>query len=57
MSSTRDRIVETSAELFRKQVAAGLNGNPREALKARVFLRGLFESGKIVMSPGEDGSL
>jgi site-specific DNA recombinase len=45
-----------AAELYRRQIAQGLEGNPREALKARVFLREAFE-GRIGMEPGEDGSL
>ena len=50
-------MVPRAAELYRQQVQDGLDGNPREALKAKVFLRGLFVDGKIVMSPGADGSL
>lgn len=46
-----------AAELIRHQVAAGLDGNPREAMKARAFLRGLFVDGKVTLIPGEDGSL
>jgi hypothetical protein len=46
-----------AAAEFRKQIALGLDGNPREALKAKSFLRGLLEGGKIMISPGEDGSL
>lgn len=45
-----------AAELYRRQIAQGLEGNPREALKARVFLREAF-NGRIGMEPGADGSL
>jgi hypothetical protein len=50
-------MIPRAAEHIRQQVRAGLDGDPREALKAKVFLRGLFEDGKILMSPGKDGSL
>jgi site-specific DNA recombinase len=49
--------IPRAAALYRAQVSAGLDGNPREALKAQVFLRGLFAEGKVVLSPGADGSL
>jgi hypothetical protein len=42
-------MVPRAAELYRQQVRLGLDGNPRKALKARVFLRGLFEDGKVIM--------
>lgn len=45
-----------AAELYRRQVADGLGGNARAALKARVFLRDLF-GGSIRLAPGTDGSL
>jgi hypothetical protein len=35
-------ILPKAAELFRHQVVQGLNGNPQEAGKARVTLRGWF---------------
>jgi hypothetical protein len=38
------------------QLAEGLDGDPREALKARVFLRDWF-SGKIRLEPLADGGL
>jgi hypothetical protein len=50
-------MIPRAAELYREQVMQGLNGDPRAALKARMFLRDLFKDGKIIMSPGEDGSL
>jgi DNA invertase Pin-like site-specific DNA recombinase len=50
-------LVPKAAEIVRRQVREGLDGDPREALKARVFLRGLFVDGKVVLSPGADGSL
>jgi hypothetical protein len=49
-------ILPRAAELYRRQVAQGLDGNPREALKARVFLREWF-SGKIRLEPLPDGGL
>ena len=45
-----------AAELYRRQIALGLDGNPREALKARVFLRDWF-SGTIRLEPLPDGGL
>ena len=49
-------VLPRAAELYRRQVAEGLDGNPREALKARVFLREWF-SGKIRLEPLPDGGL
>lgn len=49
-------MLPKAAELYRRQIVAGLNGNAREALKARAFLRDLF-GGKVRMVPGQDGSL
>jgi hypothetical protein len=48
-------MLSKAAALYRRQIADGLNGNPREALKARVILRELF--GKIRLVPGSGGSL
>ena len=45
-----------SAELYRRQVAQGLDGNPQAALKARVFLREWF-GGKIRLEPLPDDGL
>ena len=45
-----------AAELYRRQVAQGLDGNPQAALKARVFLREWF-GGKIRLEPMPDGGL
>jgi hypothetical protein len=45
-----------AAELYRRQVAEGLDGDPRAALKARVFLREWF-SGEIRLEPLPDGGL
>jgi site-specific DNA recombinase len=50
-------MLPRAAELYRRQVANGLSGDIREALKARVTLRNLVVDGKIVLSPGEGGSL
>jgi hypothetical protein len=42
-----------AAELYKRQIAQGLDGNEREALKARVFLRELL--GRINLKPeGEE---
>jgi hypothetical protein len=49
-------ILPRAAELYRRQVAEGLDGNAREALKARVFLREWF-TGKISLEPQPDGGL
>jgi site-specific DNA recombinase len=45
-----------AAALYQQQIALGLDGDPRAALKARVILRNLF-NGKIVLRPGPDRSL
>jgi len=47
-------MLPTAAELYRKQVAQGLDGDPRAALKALVFLREWF-TGKIRLEPLPDG--
>ena len=44
------------AELYRRQVALGLEGDPQATLKARVFLRDWF-GGKIRLEPLPDGGL
>jgi site-specific DNA recombinase len=49
-------LLPKAAEEYRRQIAAGLNGHVREALKARALLRELF-GGKVRMIPGLDGSL
>lgn len=49
-------ILPRAADLYRRQVAQGLDGDPRAALKARVFLRDWF-SGKIRLEPLPDGGL
>ena len=49
-------ILPRAAEMYRRQVAQGLDGDPREALKARVFLREWF-GGKIRLEPLPDGGL
>jgi site-specific DNA recombinase len=49
-------ILPRAAELYRRQLAQGLDGNAREALKARVFLREWF-GGKIRLEPLPDGGL
>jgi hypothetical protein len=46
-----------AAELYRRQIENGLEGDPRESLKARAVLRNLVVNGKIVLTPGEGGSL
>lgn len=50
-------ILPRAAELYRRQVALGLDGNPREALRARMVLRSLVVDGRIMLRPGENGSL
>jgi len=42
-------ILPRAADLYRRQIAQGLDGNAREALKARVFQRHWF-SGKYAWS-------
>jgi hypothetical protein len=49
-------ILPRAAQLYRRQIEEGLDGNPREALKARVFLREWF-SGKIRFEPLSNGGL
>jgi hypothetical protein len=49
-------FMSRAAELYRRQVAQGLDGNPQAALKARVFLREWF-GGKIRLEPLPDGGL
>ena len=49
-------FLSRAAELYRGQVAQGLDGNPQAALKARVFIRELF-GGKIRLEPLPDGGL
>ena len=44
-----------AAQAYRQQIELGLDGDSREAAKARVILRDLL--GPIQMCPGEDGSL
>jgi len=49
-------ILPRAAELYRPQIAQGLDGNAREPLKARVFLRDWF-GGKTPLEPLPDGGL
>ena len=49
-------ILPRSAELYRNEVMLGLDGDPKAALKARVFLREWF-CGKIRLEPLPDGGL
>jgi site-specific DNA recombinase len=49
-------ILPRAAEMYRKQILEGLNGDPRAALKARVFLRDWF-TGRITLEPLPDGGL
>jgi site-specific DNA recombinase len=49
-------ILPKAAALYSKQIAEGLDGDPRAALKARIILRDLF-GGKIRLVPGAQGSL
>ena len=50
-------ILPKAAELHRRQIALGLDGDPRAALKARVALRELFVGGRVDLQPEPDGSL
>ena len=50
-------ILPKAAELYRRQIALGLDGDPRAALKARVALRALFVGGRVDLQPEPDGSL
>jgi hypothetical protein len=45
-------MLPRAAEGYRKMIAAGLDGNPEAALKARVFLRDLL-GGSIELRPGK----
>ncbi|MCH7830357.1 MAG: hypothetical protein IIB75_07305, partial [Proteobacteria bacterium] len=47
--------VPKAARAYRRQIAKGLEGDAREAAKARVILRDLL--GSVELCPGEDGSL
>ncbi len=49
-------IMPRTAELYRRQVAKGIDGNPQAAQKARVFLREWF-GGKIRLEPLAGGGL
>jgi hypothetical protein len=49
-------MLPRAAEHNRRQLALGLDGDEREALKARVFLREWF-GGNIRMEPLPDGGL
>ena len=49
-------ILPGAAELYRRQVALGLDGHPDAILKARLFLREWF-GGKIRLKPLPDGGL
>jgi hypothetical protein len=49
-------VLPRAAELLRKQISKGLDGDPDEALKARGTLRGLF-CGQVDLIPDENGEL
>ncbi len=49
-------MLPKAADLYCRQIALGLDGDPRAALKARVFLREWF-GGKIRLEPLPDGGL
>jgi hypothetical protein len=49
-------LMPRAAELYRRQVALGLNGNPQAAQKARLFLREWF-GGNIRLEPLADSGL
>ena len=48
-------IMPRAVELYRRQVALGLDGNQQAAQKARLFLREWF-GGKVRLEPLADGS-
>jgi hypothetical protein len=48
-------ILHKAADIFRRQVERGLDGDEWAALKARVFLRELL--GRITLKPEGDGEL
>ena len=50
-------ILPKAAELYRRQIVLGLDGDPRAALKARVALRELFVGGRVELQLEPDGSL
>ena len=56
LSGRAPSILPRAAELYRRQVALGLEGDPQATLKARVFLRDWF-GGKIRLEPLPDGGL
>lgn len=56
LSGGAPSILPRAAELYRRQVALGLEGDPQATLKARVFLRDWF-GGKIRLEPLPDGEL
>ena len=56
LSGRAPSILPRAAELYRRQVALGLEGDPQATLKARVFLREWF-GGKIRLEPLPDGGL
>jgi hypothetical protein len=47
-------MLPRAAEPYRRQIALGLDGDPRAGLKARSILRDLF-GGKITLVPQLDG--
>lgn len=49
-------MLPRAAELYRRQIAQGLDGNPRESMRARLFLREAL-NGRIDLQPGKDSSL
>lgn len=54
---TRDSVEQerTAAELYKKQIADGLDGNPEAATKACTILRDML--GEIRLKPASDGGL
>lgn len=56
MMSKALAVMPRAAELYRRQVAQGLDGNQQAAQKARLFLREWF-GGKIRLQPLADGGL
>ena len=50
-------ILPKAAEMYRRQISEGLDGNGVAALKARGILRELFVDGRIDLKPEGDGEL
>ena len=56
LNPERESVLPKAAEAYRRQIALGLEGEPRAALKVRSILRGLF-GGEIRLVPEPNGGL